>query len=373
MVFGYVISTTDTLSRALPTTAGAKSFVYQVIDEYGCNYDTTIQVYVLPEITPVVSPDTVLCLNQTVVLDVNSGVGGGSTLSYQWNPSTDLSDPTIKSPTFSGLSTTSYTVDVSHNNFPQCSVTSDTITIEVRSDPAPELLGDSILCFGDELTLSITNSDSIIWPDSSTSSSVSFIPDFDTLITVTVVNVCNTFTFNQNITVNPNPSISIFSNDTSIIVTDTSYLFASSPDSTVDYLWSPIDYLDCFVCSDPKATPVETTIYNVVITDSNGCTADTSILVEVFIPDLFIPTGFSPNGDGINDVVYVRSLDIKRMSFQIFDRWGGRLFETNDQENGWDGTSKGKAVDLGVYFYKFEAQFLNGRRMTQSGSITLFK
>lgn len=367
-----IINDFDTLAIALPTTAGAKPFVFQVTDEYGCIFDTTIQVVVLPELTPVATPDTVLCLNMSTPLNINAGAPLGTSLNYLWSPSTGLSDPTISSPIFNGSSTTMYTVDVTHTNFPQCAITSNPITIEVRTDPDPVLLGDSSVCIGDMLTLSISNSDSILWPDGSTTSSVTFTPSVDTLITVTAVNFCNTFTFNQNISVNDNPSVTA-SSDTSIIIQDSAQIAAFTADTGVTYLWSPMDDLGCFTCSETAAAPIETTVYTVEITDTNGCTAEAFVEVSVFIPDLFIPTGFSPNGDGVNDVVYVRSLDIKTMSFQVFDRWGKLVFETTDQENGWDGTNQGNKLDFGVYFYKFEARFLSGNKMAKSGSITLFR
>jgi len=161
--------------------------------------------------------------------------------------------------------------------------------------------------------------------------------------------------------------------DTSIIINESVVLTITGGDTTFSYIWSPPDGLDCATCPQPSASPTGTTTYLVNVTDTNGCVASDFVTITVLIPDLFIPTGFSPNGDGINDVVFVRSLDIKTMVFQIFDRWGGLVFETTNQKNGCDGTYKGKKLDFGVYVYKFEATLLSGKKITKSGSITLFK
>ena len=161
-------------------------------------------------------------------------------------------------------------------------------------------------------------------------------------------------------------------NDTSIIVQNSVQLYATHPFPSI-YEWLPDIFLSCNNCVNPTASPTETTTYQISITDTNGCKTTDYVTVEVLIPDLFIPTGFSPNNDGVNDVVFIRSLDIQTMNFQIFDRWGGLVFETNDQKVGWDGTFKGKKLDFGAYLFKFEATLLDGEKIKQSGSITLFK
>ena len=93
----------------------------------------------------------------------------------------------------------------------------------------------------------------------------------------------------------------------------------------------------------------------------------------MIIPDLFIPNGFSPNSDGVNDLVDIRSLSIVSMTMQIYDRWGALIFESNDQENSWDGTYNGQKQDAGVYVYKFEARMVDEELIEQSGTITLFR
>lgn len=462
----------DTLALAVPGSAGISSYIFEVTDEYGCNFDTTVQVFVLDELTPVASPDTIVCLGQQVTLDINTVstcvysldlydsfgdgwnnaildvfingapfltnitvpncggascnstfnipvttgdiitmnytggtfdnendvtlydaggnlvftindppdgfIGGnitvvcGALLNYLWSPATGLNDPTINNPIFNGSTTSSYTVTTSYTNFPQCSATSDSILLEVKNDPDPLVLGDSIVCIGNGIMLSVSDAISYLWPDGSTGSSVSFIPSADTLITVTASNFCDTFVLNRNIVVNPNPTITILP-DTSIVVQESIKIITTGGGSGANYTWSPSDGLNCTNCQQPIASPIETTTYTVEVIDSNGCKSYEYITIDVLLPDLFIPTGFSPNNDGFNDAVFVRSLDIKTMVLQIYNRWGGLVFETEDQKIGWDGTSNGKKLDFGVYVYRFEATLLSGERVTQSGSITLFR
>ena len=85
---------------------------------------------------------------------------------------------------------------------------------------------------------------------------------------------------------------------------------------------------------------------------------------------VFVPTLFSPNGDGVNDVLYVRG-QLNSLRFEIYDRWGNKLFETTDQTMGWDGTVNGKPVNNGIYAYYLEAELSNGELVKQQGYVVL--
>ena len=86
-----------------------------------------------------------------------------------------------------------------------------------------------------------------------------------------------------------------------------------------------------------------------------------------------VPTGFSPNGDGVNDVLYVRGAAIDKMSFKIFNRWGQKIFESNDVNVGWDGTYNGKLQEMEVYAYVLDVVFIDGSTTQKKGNITLLR
>jgi len=88
---------------------------------------------------------------------------------------------------------------------------------------------------------------------------------------------------------------------------------------------------------------------------------------------VFIANVFSPNGDGVNDVVYVRGKDIREMVFRIYNRWGNLLFQTSDINTGWGGRSNEQECAAGVYFYSAEIVFKNGESSVRKGSITLLR
>lgn len=90
-------------------------------------------------------------------------------------------------------------------------------------------------------------------------------------------------------------------------------------------------------------------------------------------PILAIPNAFTPGRFGQNSVFKVQGYGISAMTFRIYNRWGQIVFETNDPNQGWDGTYKGKAEPMDVYAYTLEAQFSDGSKTTRSGDITLIR
>ncbi|CAN5334752.1 hypothetical protein BH09BAC1_BH09BAC1_09910 [soil metagenome] len=144
----------------------------------------------------------------------------------------------------------------------------------------------------------------------------------------------------------------------------------------VTALWGPITGLSCGTCFNPRADPRVTTTYTLQVEDLDGCKGDTTITITVIKDEnsAFVPTAFSPDGDGKNDILYLRSPRVKNLEFRIFDRWGQEMFYTTDQGIGWSGTDKNdKPANVGVYVYYAVLIFENGKTRTIKGNITLLK
>ncbi|MGE0561227.1 MAG: CotH kinase family protein [Flavobacteriales bacterium] len=102
----------------------------------------------------------------------------------------------------------------------------------------------------------------------------------------------------------------------------------------------------------------------------------TAVYIDVPLPPTKgaqLPSAFSPNGDGNNDILFVYGGQITKLSLSIFDRWGELVFETSSQDIGWDGTYKGKEASSGVYVYKLEVRYADKDKETKSGNITLIR
>ncbi len=169
-------------------------------------------------------------------------------------------------------------------------------------------------------------------------------------------------------------SLPVIASPTSIQIEagDTVQLFASG---ATTYSWSPATGLSCTDCPNPLASPTTTTVYTVTGSDAFGCTgeATVSILIPTICGDIFIPTIFSPNGDLNNDLQCVFGNCISTMKYAIYDRWGEKVFETENQTECWDGTFRGKELNSGVFAFKFNATLVDGSFIEQSGNLTLVR
>jgi len=140
----------------------------------------------------------------------------------------------------------------------------------------------------------------------------------------------------------------------------------------VSCVWTPSISLDNENTCNPIANPEQTTIYTVIVTDVNSCSASDSVKISVV--EIFVPSAFSPNGDGVNDFLYVRGTAcMTQMRFFIYDRWGELVFETTDKDAGWNGTFKGKLIGTAVFSYYLTATLSNGMPYSTNGNITLLR
>jgi gliding motility-associated-like protein len=90
-------------------------------------------------------------------------------------------------------------------------------------------------------------------------------------------------------------------------------------------------------------------------------------------PAIGVPTAFSPNGDGANDVLYVRGAAVKTVDFRVYNRFGEMVFETTDMDIGWDGTYKGKPQEMEAYAWTLDATFIDDSFVSQKGNVTLLR
>ncbi len=132
--------------------------------------------------------------------------------------------------------------------------------------------------------------------------------------------------------------------------------------------------------SGPEQTvsPVVTTTYDVIITDEFGCTGTASYTVTVREAlcnedDIYVPSAFSPNGDDVNDVLYVRSAVVTDLDFTIVDRWGKELFRSRNVNTGWDGTFNGERLAPDVYAYCVKATCINNETYVKSGNVSILR
>lgn len=149
-------------------------------------------------------------------------------------------------------------------------------------------------------------------------------------------------------------------------------LFAEGADS---WHWVPGNWLDNEYSGAPLSTPRETVTYTVTGTNGEGCFDTARVTITVEDMDVYVPTAFTPDGDGRNDVFRIRGISAKRfVQLAIYNRPGQRIyFNDSDPDNGWDGTEKGKPCDIGTYFYFLVVREADGTQRVLKGDITLIR
>ncbi|HEY1038216.1 MAG TPA: PKD domain-containing protein, partial [Bacteroidia bacterium] len=129
--------------------------------------------------------------------------------------------------------------------------------------------------------------------------------------------------------------------------------------SNMIYSWTPTTDLSCTTCSNPISTSLVDIVYTANITDQNACFTETNTFTIHVEPKatVDVPTAFTPDGDGVNDIIYVDGWGIKKLIyFRVYNRWGQLLFESTDLKTGWDGYYKGVLQNMETYVYQVEAE-----------------
>lgn len=140
--------------------------------------------------------------------------------------------------------------------------------------------------------------------------------------------------------------------------------------------WTPSQGLNCSDCLNPEFSGYHTTRLNLNLKYGQGCIADYTTIVQVENTEkdeLFIPTAFSPNAENVeNQTFKAYSNRVLRFEMSVYNRWGEKVFETDDIRRGWDGNYKGEPAAKGVYTYTLRLTKLDGIRIVKSGEVMLF-
>jgi gliding motility-associated-like protein len=172
----------------------------------------------------------------------------------------------------------------------------------------------------------------------------------------------------------------IITSDTTVFIGNDVQIVTGSTCADV-FTWTPDIEMDDATIPEPLISPTVSRVYTLSFRDNFlGCTAEDSIRIIVLDPDeldctkVFLPKAFTPNNDGLNDTYGISNPyainDL--ISFEIFDRWGGKVFYTTNPMDHWDGTSKGQPLNPGVLLYKVRYR-CKGEELIDAGSLTILK
>jgi len=354
---------------------GNYMLIFTVTNSYGCVaeiYDT-ITIYPLP--FAFFSADNA-CVNSVGTLNSNSVIiAGNEIVDFEWyTPNGDV----YNTPSFD------YFFDTAGVYLFTLIVTSDKGCTDTLTDsifvPEPVTatpLLDVVICEGDSIQLFADGGDAYEWFPASNISDAFVADPFvypteSTIYSVIVSNICSADTAFVTVNVLPAPNV-IAGPDTIVYSGNPVQMFATGG---FTYVWSPDAGLTDAFIPNPIALPNETTQYILTGTDESGCSTIDTALVYI-IPDCFhfiTINAFSPNGDGINDKFrFITDGDDNLVGMDIYNRWGALIFQTNNLENGWDGTDgNGIEQEIGSYIFRITTE-CDGILQSLSGSVTLLR
>lgn len=241
------------------------------------------------------------------------------------------------------------------------------------------------VCLGTAVTplTTISNATTVSWVfgDGGTSGSASASHTYTAVGTYIIVmivenpNSCNgADTFTKAVTVVNGPTAD-FSFQPNPPVANTPTSFTNLSTNATYYTW---EFGDGITSSETNPTHqyTKTGTYTACLTARNGSNCPAKLCREVsadIVPIVGLPSGFSPNGDGENDVLYVRGAAIGKMNLKIFNRWGQLIFESDSQSKGWDGSFNGEPQPIEAYGYVLTVTFIDGTFKTLKGNVTLLR
>jgi gliding motility-associated-like protein len=259
--------------------------------------------------------------------------------------------------------------------------------VYVKPLPIANAGPDVTVCFGNTIRLNGSGGTSYQWipatglSNSSIANPVATItaPGTNFYTLYVTLNGCRSL-LPDTVAVKVLPPVKVFAGrDTAVAVNQPLQLNALDVNNSgfISYTWSPPIALSNPLSRSPVAlfTSPGNTTYTVVARTVDGCTDRDDIKVSVFAKaDVYVPTGFTPNGDGLNDFSVAIPVGIKEFRyFRIFNRWGEQVFSTNDASKGWDGMWKGQPQPPGAFAWETEAVDFTGKIIFKSGTVILIR
>ena len=352
------------------------TFYIVTLNENGCISKDSIKVNVLDVINIYAGNDTTICKTDDITLSPVSYA-----LQYFWTPiSKIISGANTKYPLVSPDTTTTYYVTA---NLGKCQ-DKDTVVVFVVPYPIA-IAGPPVdICFPGKTQLNgiikgaFFNWSPTIWLENSNSLQPISTPyrSIEYVLTVTDTLGCPK-PVSDTVRINVVPKVFAFAgNDTMIVANQPLQLNATGG---TNYVWTPTFGMNNANIPNPiivVGANFDSIRYFVTVSSPEGCSATDDIKVIIFktAPDLFIPSAFTPNSDGKNDILKPIAAGIKELSyFRIFNRWGQLVFSTSRLGDGWDGKIVGKEQGTGTFVYMAQAIDYLNRIIVKKGTVVLIR
>jgi len=338
---------------------------------------------------------TSICLGQNVVFTATPS-NAGTNPSYQWKKNgndigTNSSIYNSSNLVNGDIINCVLTADPAFPCASNTTAISANITMAVNMSPVPSVIisaSDNGVCPGVPITFSANVQNSLnnnfewklnnlsVGSNSSLYTNNNFSNSDEVICIITPINNCSAqpITSNSiNISVKSLPAIQITPLNITVSPGSQIQLKATTTGPISTFSWTPSSALNNSTSLSPLTIPLqkETAFTFTIVTDDN-CKLSSSTLIKVE-QKLLMPSGFTPNNNGINDVFRIPpNVTLNLKEFAIFDRWGSKVFSTSDISKGWDGNVNGKKREPGVYIYIVEG-YIQDKYISLKGTFTLIR
>jgi gliding motility-associated-like protein len=345
-------------------------------DARGCIATNSAVISVTNNLALVMNKDTTICEGGSAMLHPSSN---GTV--FTWIPSTGLNNPNKLTVTASAVTTTKYYLSATLG---ACSAI-DSVMVFVNPAPVAFAGNDTTICYGQSAQLNGTGGINYSWSPStyltnnSQKNPVAVKPSVTTTYSLTVsdINHCQSI-LPSTVAIHVTPPAKVFAgNDTSIAIGQPLQLYALDVNNSgfVSYSWSPGFALSSSSISNPILIGEKEMTYTVTAVTQAGCEGSDDITIKVYQgPEIYVPTAFTPNGDGHNDRLRAIPVGIKEFKyFIVYNRWGQKVFYTTDASKGWDGTVSGMPQDTYSFVWIAEGIDYKGNLIQRKGTVTLIR
>jgi gliding motility-associated-like protein len=373
---GQVLGNTQTLFLAPPPPPGTVlSLDIEPYSGYGCNDILYARMVDTLSVFARAGPDKLSCNKDPVQLGGLPYPG----FVYSWIPTVGLSDPTISNPIATPDKTTKYVL-TSRSLGGGCRTTDTAVITASSVSSNMNLLGKDVFCagFGDSAVLMVDPSDSIQWYKDNVQIKGAV---FDRLKVTQSGSYYAIILSAEGCVINTQKQSILIDKAKPGIAYPVEYAIANYPYRLAartfgsSVLWTPATNLDNPANVLPVFKGASEQTYSIEIKTNTGCvTIDTQQVKLIKGVDIFVPNAFSPNGDGLNEVLRPTLMGVKELEFfRIYNRWGQMMFETKTKRDGWDGKVNGKPQATGVVVWEAQALGVDGKVYAQKGTSVLLR
>lgn len=353
----------------------AGTYIVHIRDANGCLKDSSITVTQPNPLVATASAGSAGCNTTAPTGSVTvTTTGGTRPLQYSKDGVNFQPDST-----FNGLGASGYSITVKDAN--SCSVVVSA-TVGVANDLVLSTREDTVICGEASVVLNTnTNAESISWSpatflNSTTAASPTAVNPTTTTEYVVTAQTGNcqdkdtvSVIVTQPPTVNAGPGVSV------VLGVD-AQLNGSVGSNATSFAWSPTTYLTGETTLTPMSVrPQETIVYTLTATNAEGCSSSDTVTVTVLPYCIKVKNAFTPNGDGVNDtwMVYDQFGCLQNVKVQVFNRYGSRVFQSQNYRNDWRGTYNGKNLPDATYYYVIDFLLSTGINYQVRGDVTILR